>query len=76
MIPTLILLGLVPGKWWRVLVPVATIGWPIMGVATDVGSGIDFMLGASAFAFANVTVGVLINRAASGLVRRVVLHQP
>ncbi len=59
-IPTLLIVGVVLGKWWRVVIPAATIGWVVLLVATDVGSGVSFALGAALFAFANVTVGALL----------------
>lgn len=59
-IPTLLIVGLALGKWWRVVIPAATIGWVVLLFATDVGSGISFALSAALFAFANVTVGALV----------------
>ena len=65
MIPTLILFGLVAGRWWRLALPAAAIGWPALLLATDVlapGSG---LLGASLLAVVNTAAGVLINRGAA-----------
>jgi len=65
-IPTLILLGLVLGRWWRFVIPLAAVGWPILLLVTGVDRGLDFVVGASAFAFANVVVGVLLYQVVAG----------
>jgi hypothetical protein len=70
-IPTLILLGLVLGRWWRFVIPLAAVGWPILLLVTGVDRGFDFVVGASAFAFANVVVGVLLYQFLWLLVRSV-----
>ena len=69
MIPTLILVGLALGRWWRVVIPLAAVGWPILLIVTGVDSGFDFVLAASALAIANVTVGVLVYQVLWLLVR-------
>jgi hypothetical protein len=61
-IPTMILFGLVLGRWWRVALVTAAIGWPLLLVATDV---VDFnagLIGAAAPAVANAGVGVLAHQ--------------
>jgi hypothetical protein len=63
MIPTLILFGLVFGRWWLATLIVSAIGWPILLIATGVESGIGFAIGAAALAVANAGVGILIHRA-------------
>ena len=60
MIPTLIIVGLALGKWWRVVVPVAAIGWVISLIASGVGAGLPFALSAALFGLANVTLGALV----------------
>lgn len=35
MIPTMILLGLVIGYWWKLALPVAAVIWPILLLASD-----------------------------------------
>lgn len=34
MIPTLLLVGLVLGKWWRVVIPAGAIGWAVLPIVT------------------------------------------
>jgi hypothetical protein len=71
MIPTLLLVGVVLGRWWRIVVPLAVIGWVVLLIATDVGSGLSFAVGAGLLAAANVIVGTLLNQAARALFHRV-----
>lgn len=69
MIPTLLVVGVVFGKWWRFAMPLATTGWVVALVATGAGSGITFGLGAGVLALINVTVGVLLFQCARYLFR-------
>jgi hypothetical protein len=62
MIPTLLLLGLILGPWWRVVVPAAAVGWPAFLIATNVDRGLGFAVSAGSLAVANVAIGVLLNR--------------
>ena len=66
MIPTLILFGLVLGRWWQLSLVAAALGWPVLLVATDVMSVELGLLGASALAVGNAGVGVLVHQ---GLLR-------
>jgi hypothetical protein len=69
-IPTLILIGLVFGRWWRFVIPAAAVGWAVLLIATGVGSGFVFALGAAALALPNVVAGVLVHQALWLMVRR------
>jgi hypothetical protein len=71
LIPTLLLVGLLLGRWWRVVIPVAAIGWTALLMATGVDSGLAFALGATMLALVNVTIGVLVFQAAWFAWRRV-----
>ncbi len=70
MIPVLLVTGLVFGRWWRLVLPVATIGWPTLLVLDGVDTGVAFWVSAGAFALANTTVGVAINRLAVAAAHR------
>jgi hypothetical protein len=59
-IPTLLLAGLAFGKWWRVSIPAAVIGWPVLLLATGVVSDLTHFVGAAWFGLINVTVGVFV----------------
>ena len=62
MIPTLILLGAIFGRWWPTTLVVAALGWPLLLVVTDV-VGVDTdLIGAAALAAANAGVGVLVHQ--------------
>ena len=70
MIPTMILLGLVLGRWWWVAIVTAALGWPILLVVTDVGASGAGLLEAAALAAANAAVGVLVHQGVLHLYRR------
>ena len=71
MIPTLILVGLIFGRWWRIVIPLAAIGWAVLLIVTGADSGFVFALGAAALAIPNVALGVLVHRVLWQLGRRV-----
>ncbi len=74
MIPTMILFGLVFGRWWRVTLVAAALGWPMLLVVTDV-TGIDStLIGAAVLAVVNAGLGVLVHRGAFMAYRR--FHRP
>lgn len=64
MIPIVILVGLIAGLiagrtgWWAVAV--VAVAWPIVLIATDVGSGIGLFAGAGLLAAINTGVGVAV----------------
>jgi hypothetical protein len=50
--------------------PAAAIAWAVVLVATGVGSGLAFAVGAALLAFIDVTLGVLVFQAARLVVHR------
>jgi hypothetical protein len=70
-IPTVILVGLLFGRWWKITVPAAVLGWPTLLIASGVDSGFRFALAAGLLAAANVVLGVLAHQAVRLIVRRV-----
>ena len=58
MIPTMILLGLVLGRWWRLALITAAVGWPVLLLAGGTDAPVDLMRGA-ALGVINACVGVL-----------------
>ncbi|GIJ12915.1 hypothetical protein ACFFMR_24560 [Micromonospora andamanensis] len=70
MIPTLILFGLLLGRWWRTTLIAAALGWPVLLVATDVSGVGPGLLGASGLAVVNTAVGVLVHRGVLLVVRQ------
>lgn len=65
MIPTVILLGLVLGRWWWPALGTAAVVWPALLVATnviDLDEG-DILAGAAVLAVANAGVDVLAHQA-------------
>ena len=69
MIPTLLLAGLVVGRWW--LVAVAAVSWPVLLLVTDAWSVSlpSVVLGGVTVAALNTGAGVAVHRAAVMLVR-------
>jgi hypothetical protein len=68
-IPTLLLVGLLFGRWWKIAIPATVIGWPLLLIATGVDSGWQFAVAAGLLAVANVVIGVLANQALRLLAR-------
>lgn len=69
MIPTMILLGLILGRWWRLALGTAAFGWPLLLVATDVVSVNAGLIAAAALATANAGIGVLAHQGCIHLYR-------
>jgi hypothetical protein len=62
-IPTLILAGLIVGRWW--MAAVAAVAWPIVLVlAVPDGRELDTLVGGALLAIANTLVGVAVHKAA------------
>lgn len=64
MIPSLLLFGLLFGRWWKTALLVGTIGWVII-LRVNLGQQVsanDLLLGAI-LAFVNTAVGVAVHQA-------------
>ncbi|HMG30344.1 MAG TPA: hypothetical protein VK585_09520 [Jiangellaceae bacterium] len=70
MIPTMIVFGLIFGRWWRLTLIVAALGWPLLLVTTDVMNVEVGLVGAAVLAVLNTGVGVIVHQAALRVVRR------
>ena len=70
MIPTLIVLGLVVGRWWRIALVIGALGWPVALLTTNVMDLEPGLLGAAALGMVNTGLGTLIHQGALRLVRR------
>jgi hypothetical protein len=63
MIPTMILFGLVAGRWWRLSLLAAAVGWPALLVAGGVMDvDVPPLAAAAGLAVANTAVGVLVHQ--------------
>ena len=69
MIPTLLLFGLIFGRWWRLSLIAAAIGWPLLLVATGVMRLSPGLLGAAGLAVINTGIGALVHQAGLRVVR-------
>jgi hypothetical protein len=65
-IPTLIVIGAVFGRWWRVTLLVSAVGWPVLLVVTGAMSPGPALVGAAGLAVLNTGAGVLFHQ---GLLR-------
>ncbi len=70
MIPTMILLGLVLGRWWKSAIAGGAVVWPAILAFGGVIGGTD-MLGAAAVGALNTAAGVAVHQAALWLVRSI-----
>lgn len=70
MIPTMLLVGLVFGRWWWATIPLGTIAWVVATIVTGAVSTLSGAMGAAAFGAANVVVGVLLYQVSAFFVRR------
>ncbi|HEU5242184.1 MAG TPA: hypothetical protein VFU25_09225 [Ornithinibacter sp.] len=62
MIPTMILVGLVLGRWWRAALVAAAVGWPVLLALTGLLDSPTAALWSSVLAVANAGVGVLVHQ--------------
>lgn len=69
MIPTLIVFGLIFGRWWWQCLLVAALGWPVLLVATGVMDVEAGLVGAIGLAVINTGVGVVLHQFGSRAVR-------
>lgn len=69
MIPTLILFGLLIGRWRVASLAVGTAGWPALLWVGGIISSLQEVLGAAAFAFGNTLIGVVVHQTVLHLVR-------
>jgi hypothetical protein len=62
-IPTMILFGLVFGRWWRLSLLAAAVGWPALLVAGGVMDlDVPPLAAAAGLAVVNTAVGVLVHQ--------------
>jgi len=61
-IPTLILIGAVFGRWWRVTLLVSAVGWPVLLVVTGAMSIRPALAGVAGLAVLNAGAGVLVHQ--------------
>ena len=69
MIPTMILFGLILGRWWRATLLLAAVMWPAMLVADDVMDVEAGLLAAAGLSVLNAGVGILVHQVFLWLVR-------
>ena len=70
MIPTILLFGLVLGRWWKTCLVVGTLGWPLLLWFDNIIESPTEFLGAAALAALNTAVGVAVHQSLLHLFRR------
>lgn len=76
MIPTMILLGLLLGRWWKLALLVGTSGWTVLLWSQGLLATPMEIVGAAVLALANTAVGILLHQVLLAFVRRVRGHPP
>ena len=76
MIPTMILFGLLLGRWWKVALVVGASAWPALLWAQGVIAAPPEIVGAAALGLVNTAVGVMAHQLVRALVRRARGHSP
>jgi hypothetical protein len=61
-IPTMIVFGVVLGRWWRFALIAAVVGWPLLIVAAGIELTTSLLAYAAAVGAANAAVGVLAHQ--------------
>ena len=75
MIPTMILFGLVFGRWWKLAIAAGAMLWPAILVFTGV-IGVADVVGVAALGALNTAAGVAVHQAALWLVRAIRRDRP
>jgi hypothetical protein len=68
---TLILAGLVFGRWWRTALIVSVVGWPILLVVLGVTHSPASLAGAAGLAAVNAGLGVAVHQGIARVARRI-----
>lgn len=71
MIPTMILIGLVLGRWWKTAIVLGAAVWPVILFLDGVLTTLVQVIPAAAFGAANTAVGVAVHQVGLLLVRAV-----
>lgn len=69
MVPTLILLGVVLGHWWRWTLPLAIVGWPVLLVVTGTPITVGELVIAAVLSLVNAGLGMLVYQLGRSIVR-------
>lgn len=75
MIPTMILFGLVLGRWWKSAIAAGVVVWPTILFLAGIIGGAD-VLGAAVFGAVNTAAGVAVHQATLWLVRSIRRDRP
>lgn len=76
MIPTMILVGLLLGRWWKTALVLGSTAWPVLLWTQGLIDTAPEIAGAAALALANTAVGAMVHQLVLALVRRARRHPP
>ena len=71
MIPTMIVFGLVFGRWWKTTLAAGTLGWPLLLLANGVLNPPGDIVDAAMFGFVNTLVGVAVHQSFLRVIRAI-----
>lgn len=60
MLPSILLLGFLLGRWWKIVVAAAAVAWPLLLVADGVRPDAPLLLGGALVGAVNAAVGAAI----------------
>lgn len=75
MIPTMILFGLLLGRWWKTALVVGTAAWPALLLADGVIGTPAGVVGAAGLALINTAVGIAVHQGVLALLRAARSHR-
>lgn len=64
MIPTMLLFGLLFGRWWRLALPAAAVAWPAVLLVDGTMTVEPGLLAAAGLALVNAAAGTLVHQGA------------
>lgn len=71
MIPTMILFGLILGRWWKSCLTAGTVGWPMLLWVDGIIRSPSELFGAAGLAAVNTLVGVVVHQLLLCVVRSI-----
>jgi hypothetical protein len=75
-IPTMILVGLLFGRWWKTALVAGATAWPVLLWTEGLIGTAPEIFGAAALALANTAVGAMVHQLVLALIRRARHHPP
>ncbi|WP_256840498.1 hypothetical protein [Ornithinimicrobium faecis] len=74
MIPTLIMFGLIFGRWWKTSLVIGSLGWPVLLVVSGIDLSGQQTLEAIGLGLLNTLVGIVVHQVILHMVRAIVSY--